>query len=402
MQFTYRAKQDPRTEASGVIDAVDFAAAVTHLKRMGLYPLEVVPLEAQKNPFTVLSQQPLLSRMSLALWARTIGQGLQAGLTLTQALHLLAEQEGSRPTGQAAKVLEERVTAGMTLANSMQQMGRSFTPVAINLVKAGETSGALEQVLHSLAVQMESEADLIAKVRGALIYPLFVLTVGIGTIAVLLWVVVPKLALLFAETGQPLPAATKFLISSGRGLVWIAGASLVGAAIGFWIIRRKRWGPLLVQKAMVVFSHVPLFGRLTTHAEVARLCAPLGLLLEHGLPLPEALRLGAGTVSPSLLRRQIQQCEREVIEGMSLSASLRRVGIKEAFLLTMVAMGEVQGDLARSFTQAGARYGEEVDRGVKVLSTLIEPMMILFVGLIVVGIVFSMLLPIFQINFTVG
>ena len=122
----------------------------------------------------------------------------------------------------------------------------------------------------------------------------------------------------------------------------------------------------------------------------------------HGLPLPESLRLAASTVGRPTLKFQVEETRRLVIEGTSLSAGFSRVGLREPFLLTMVAMGEAQGDLALSFQQAAARYHAEVDRGVKILSTLIEPIMILVVGLIVGGIVFSMLLPIFQINFTVG
>ncbi len=403
MQFTYRAKQGKQTEASGVIEAIDLAGAVTHLKRMGLYPLEVVPLELKKGiSAEAISQQRPLSRILLALWTRTVGQGLEAGLSLTQALHLLAEQEQGRPTGEIAKILEERVTAGMSLADAMGEMGRVFSPVAISLVKAGETSGALEQVLQALAQQVEAEAELIAKVRGALIYPFFVLTVGVGTVVVLVCVVVPKLAVLFAETGQPLPWATRLMITSGRGLVACLGVAFTGLLIGFFALRRGRVNLPMAQWGMNFLSHLPWFGRLVAHAEIARLASTLSLLLGHGLPLPEAMRLGAATVAQPAFKLQLQQSQRHVVEGVSLSASLRRVGLKEPYLLTMVAMGEAQGDLARAFQQAGTRYHQEVDRGIKVLSTLIEPVMILVVGLIVGGIVFSMLLPIFQINFTVG
>lgn len=401
MQFTYRAKQDQRTEASGVIDAVDLTAAVVHLRRMGLYPLEVVPLEEKGISSAGKIGRSALGRMSLSLWARTVGQGLAAGLSLTQALHLLAEQEQGRPLGHVTKILEEQVTGGASLAGAMEQMGKIFSPVAVNLVKAGEASGALEQVLRALAEQTEAEADLIAKVRGALIYPLFVLTIGIGTVAILIGIVVPKLALLFTETGQPLPWATRLMITSGRGLLWGFAAGLLGILIAWFGLKRNWFYLPFAQWTRTLFGRLPLFGRLIAQAEIARLSSTLGLLLEHGLPLPETLRLGAQTVGGARLKNQVQQSYREVVEGMSLSSSLRRVGLREPFLLTMVAMGEAQGDLGSAFQQAGKRYHEEVDRSVRVLSTLIEPMMILGVGVIVGAIVISMLLPIFQLNFTV-
>lgn len=402
MQFTYRAKQDLKTEASGVVEAVDLASAVAHLKRMGLFPVEVVPLESPKGATAPSLKSRPLSRMELSLWARTVGQGLHAGLSLTQALHLLAEQEKVRPLGPVAKALEEKVTAGMSLADAMDQPAKLFPPVAMALVKAGEASGALEQVLQGLAEQVEREAELIAKVRGALIYPLFVLTIGIGTVAVLLWVVVPKLGLLFTEMGQPLPLATRWLIRAGRGFIWGLGLILIGLGVVGWVLRRMGIKAPILSWAIAVLSRLPGFGRLIAHAEIARLSSTLSLLLGHGLPLPEALRLAADTVDGLKLKRQVQQTRVAVVEGVGFSASLRRVGLTEPFLLTMVAMGEAQGDLAAAFSQAGGRYRQEVDRGIQVLSTLIEPAMILLVGLIVGGIVFSMLLPIFQLNFTVG
>ena len=403
MQFTYRAKQDRRTEASGVVEAVDLGAAVPHLKRMGLFPLEVVPLETPEvSPARSVDLDRPLSRSALALWARTVGQGLSAGLSLTQALHLLAEQEKGRPAGAAARRLETQVTAGMSLADAMEQRGAIFSPVAVSLARAGEAGGALEEVLRALAEQVEAEAELISKVRGALVYPLFVLTVGIGTVAVLVWGVVPKLSILFAETGQPIPWATRFLVGGGKWLVGAIGIGFSGVLSAFWIFRRQGKQFPVTQWGIRLLRRLPGFGRLIEQAQIARLSATMNLLLDHGLALPEALRLGAATVGDPALKGQIQMARQQVIEGVSLSASFRRARIEEPYLLTMLVMGEAQGDLARAFGQAGERFRQEVDRAIRVLSSLIEPLMILLVGLIVGGIVFSMLLPIFQINFSIG
>ena len=403
MQFSYRAKQDSRNEASGVIEAIDLSSAISHLKQSGLYPLEVVALAPSAR---AAGEQPdngrPLSRQDLALWARTVGQGLSAGLSLTQALHLLAEQEPARRLGSVARKLEEEVTAGMSLADGMGSLGSCFSPVAVSLARAGGAGGALEEVLQALAEQVESESDLIGKLLGALVYPVFVLLVGAGTVAVLLWVVVPKLAVLFQETGQPLPWATRVMIQSGKVGFWGMVSMLAAAPVVVWAIGKASLRVRLAAGGMKVLSSLPLFGRLIEQAEIARLSSTLSLLLSHGLPLPESLRLAAGTVARPQLRDQIRQVVREVMEGIGFSASLRRAGIREGFLLTVVAMGEAHGDLARSFRQAADRYSSEVDRSVKALSALIEPSMILVVGLLVGAVVFSMLLPIFQINFAVG
>lgn len=381
---------------------MDLASAVARLTQSGLFPLEIVPLEPTAEKRLPEKSDRSLSRLELALWGRTIGQGLRAGLTLTQSLHLLGQQEKGRSLGSVTNTLERQVTAGMSLADAMQTLGMTFSPIAVSLVRAGGISGALEQVMLSLADQAEAEADLIDKVRGALVYPLFILLVGFGTVAVLLWVVVPKLAALFTETGQPLPVLTRWMIQWGRISVVGFFAAAVAAAVG-WVVLRARGGSRRLSEGLgALFTRLPVFGRLTAHAEIARLSSLLALMISQGLALPEALRLCSDTMARARLREQIQQVKRDIVEGVDLSAALRRAGFSDAFLLTLVAMGEAQGDLAQSFRQAAARYQSEVDRAVKVLSTLIEPAMILVVGVVVGAIVFSMLLPIFQINFAVG
>lgn len=401
MQFTYRAKQDTKTEASGVVEAIDLSAALAHLKRMGLFPVEVVALESAKGAAFSFRKGRPLSRNELSLWARTVAQGLKAGLSLTQSLHLLAEQEKARMLGPVARILEEKVTAGMNLGGAMAELGPLFPMVAMSLVKAGEASGALEQVLQSFALQVEGEAELIAKVQGALIYPAFVFFLGVATVAVLMWVVVPKLGVLFTETGQQLPWMTRLMVNSGRGLVLGFALTVLSLAVGI-ILAGARLRQRLAQSAIKTIGALPWFGRLMKDGEVARISATLSLLIGNGLPLPESLRLAAGTIGRAELKEKILRAERDVVEGASLSAALRHARVEEPFLLTLVAIGEAQGDLGDAFHQVGIRYHEEVDRGVKVISTLVEPVMILLVGLVVGGIVFSILLPIFQLNFTAG
>ena len=400
MQFTYRAKRDPQTESSGVIEALDLSTAVLQLKRMGLYPTEVVSLETGSAAGEPLPLRPL-SRVSLALWARTVGQGLEAGLSLTQSLRLLAEQEQGRPPGEAARFLESKVTGGLSLGDAMEGWEGRFPPVAVNLVKAGEAGGALEDVLRGLADQNEAEAELIAKIQGALWYPMFVLFGGFLTVAVLLWAVVPRLAVLFSESGQPLPLLTRGMIFLGKGLIWGLAAAAAGAALWFGGMRRSSGISHLKEKANEWIVRLPVFGPLIQQAEIARLTSTLALLIGHGLALPAALRMAAGTTVRPQLQAQILRSQEQVMEGDPLSVSLKRAGLNEPFLLTMIAMGEAQGDLALAFQQASERYRREVDRRVKTISTLIEPVLILGVGLVVGAIVISMVLPIFQVNFAV-
>ncbi len=403
MKFSYRARRDARTESSGVLEAPDFSEAVGRLRGMGLYPVEVFPIETERAKEKKEAMPVPLSRMDLALWARSIGDGLAAGMSLTQALHLVAEQEKGRPAGAASAVLENRITSGESLAGAMQQMGPVFSPMAAQLVRAGEESGSLEQVLHALAVESEAEAELIEKIRGALVYPTFVMAVGAATAAAVVWIVFPKLEILFIQTGQPLPWTIRFLSGALRLAGWGLLAAGVAAAACAWNLRKKKVRLLAesITRAGRMVRSLPWLGAFLRKVEIVRFTTTAALLLEQGLPLPEAIRLCAGTVQDEGLRAALGRAFADVMEGLPLSQSLRRSGLQELFLLSVIGVGEAQGDLAHSFRRAAARYGREVDHQVKRFGVLIEPVLILGVGLFVAGIVFSVMLPVFDLNFAI-
>ncbi len=322
MQFTYRAKQGRQSEASGVIEAVDLSTAVHHLKQMGLYPLEIVPLEQKSSSSPGDPGRPL-SRGELSLWARTLGQGIAAGLSLTQALHLLGTQEEGRSVGHVASQLEKQVTAGVSLGDAMGRMNPPFSPVAVSLVHAGETSGALEEVLEALAVQVEGEDDLISKVKAAFAYPIFVLVIGFGFMLFSNWVVLPRLVSLFQETGQQLPLMTRLMMGFVNTFAWVI--VLLGV-VAFAVFAWMRWGGLRLPLGIwgvAILSQLPVFGRMIAQMGIARMSATLGLLLEHGLPLPESLRLVSETIPRPRLKEQILQTRRGVVEGVSVSEGLR-------------------------------------------------------------------------------
>lgn len=402
-QYAYRAKRDVSTEAQGVIDARDLSGAVSALKAQGLYPLDVHPIAAPTTPSAITSLPTAPARAlgaaTLALWARTLAQGLHGGLTLTQALHLLVEQEGTGPLGAMAAQLRSWVTQGQPLSQAMTAVG-GFPPMTVALVRAGEASGSLEQALSRMAQSAERHAELSGKVRAALAYPALILVVGTATTLVLVTFVVPQLAKLFTELGQPLPWPTRLMLAARRGLGWIAVVGIAGLLVARAAIRqmgeRVRWRDQMRRAA----GAIPVIGPVLYKAELAGWSQTLGLMVGQGVSLPEAVALATQTMGDAGLRQRLSRLETDVLEGLPLSEGLRRSGITAPLLVTMTAIGEAEGALADSLLNVAAAFERDVDHGVKVVSSLLEPMLILLVGLVVAAIVFSMLLPIFQINFT--
>lgn len=418
-QFAYRAKRDVATEARGVIEAQDLSGAILALKSQGLFPLDVQPVAAPSRPSTIqpvpvasasgrltTALGPVAARRALAtplvaLWARTLAQGLHGGLSLTQALQLLVEQEGGRPLGRVARQLHDLVVEGQPLSYGMLADGR-FSPVTVALVQAGEASGSLEQALDRIAVSADRQAELAGKVRAALAYPTLILAAGCVTTLVLITVVVPRLATLFTELGQTLPWPTRVMLGMRGSVGWVVVVLALGILAARLAAGRANSLMWVIEALRRVVNRLPVLGPLVHKAELAGWCGTLGLMIGQGVPLPEATRLTNRTLGDPQLRQQLARLETDVPEGISLSESLRKAQVAAPLLITMTAIGESEGALDRSLMGVAATFERDVDQGIKVVSSLLEPLLILAVGLVVAAVVFSMLLPIFQINFTVG
>ncbi|MBI4226976.1 MAG: type II secretion system F family protein [Candidatus Omnitrophica bacterium] len=342
-----------------------------------------------------------LSPALLALWARTLAQGLHGGLTLTRALQLLVDQEGSRPLGRVATQLRDQVAQGQTLSAAMIAAGR-FPPVVTALVQAGEAGGGLEQAFERIASSAERHAELSGKIQAALAYPALILCAGGLTITGMILFVLPKLTAMFTEMGQTLPWPTQIMLAL-RGLIgWGAlGAVVAGLAVRA-ALRVPAQRARVTEAAARALGALPVLGPVLQQAELARWSSTLGLMVAQGVALPRAIILANQTVGAPSLRRRFSRLETDVVEGVSLSEGLRRSGVAAPLLITMTAIGEAEGALDQSLLGVAATFEREVDRGVKIASSLLEPILILAMGLIVAAIVFAMLLPIFEINFTGG
>ena len=389
---------------AGVIDADSPKNARLSLRRTGIFPTAVTE-ERATQAATAVSTTGGLSRLfervparELALLTRQLATLTKAGLPLVECLGTLIEQMERAPLKRVLSHVRQQVREGRSLAEALQAHPRVFSPIYVNMIRAGEESGTLETVLARLADYSEAQAHLLRTVQSALTYPLLMVMVASAILVFLLAYVVPQVTRIFSETGQKLPLVTRILIGLSSFLAEYWWVFLVAGACGIlgWarLLRtpkgREWYDRLLLQ--------LPWVGRLLQRLSVARMARTLSTLLASGVPLLSALGIVTHLMNNTLLRRALEDARTSVQEGESLAAPLKRSGLFPALLVQMIAVGERSGELEGLLARAAEAYDEEVATALSRLTSLLEPLTILVMGGVVLFIVLAILLPIFELN----
>lgn len=404
--FAYRARTEQADDATGVLDAEDLKAAAIRLRAQGLYP---VTIEVQKGsgPSSARGQTPTrptavagalrLSSSERALLAQQLSQALTAGVPLVKALDLVA-RHSPRRLGLIAAAVHTQILAGVAVADALATLPGAFPPSTVALVRAGEAGGGLDEALRRIAELAERDAEVTGRVRAALVYPAIVLGLGIVTLIVLLTVAVPQVAAVFRDLNTPLPWSTRVVLAISRRLPAV-GLTVAGVAAAIGLVgRRRRWGRRLAEGLVLGARRLPFVRTVLMQADLARWTQTVGLLIGQGVTVTAALAFGQAVVTQPAHQRATRQIAHDVVEGLPLSQALARAGMGDPFLQMLVTVGEAEGDLARTLLQAAQTYTRAVDRAVKTAGTLIEPLLIVVVGLVVGAIAFAMLLPVFQMS----
>lgn len=404
-KFIYEAKKGPRETIKGSIEAETPDAAVRHLGEMGYFPLSVKEKETIAGhklrgvPFSGLGQR--IGARDLSIFTRQLSDLLESGLTLFKALDVIYKQTENKRLKEIIQDMHGRLKDGQTLSEALSKHPRIFSGLYVNMVKSGEIGGMLEKVLIRLSDFAEKEEELRAKIRAALAYPLLMALVGLMTIFILLTFVVPRLVGMFEDMGQTLPLPTRMLVQISRfltGYWWLIGTVIL---LVFFVIkrgRRTKEGKLALDRFKL---GIPIIGNLIKKAEISRFGSTLGTLLNNGVPILPSLKVVSETIGNEVLKREVEKVHKEVGEGEKLGRSLEKRDYFPPFVTNMVIVGEEGGLLERSLHKVADAYNREVDRTVKVMTSLLEPAMILIMGGVVVFIVISMLFPILQINLMV-
>lgn len=394
--FRYEAVNSAGRTVSGLVEADTPRHARSRLRSQGLLPSALEPL-AERRP-TPGGRRGKIGANELTLVTRQLATLLESGLTIERALEALIDEA---PDARAREVLtgvKAEIVAGVDLAGALGAYPASFPDFYCALVRGGEQSGALPTVLQHLADHLEARQAMRQKTTLALLYPTLVTVVAVLIVAGLLGYVVPQVVQVFQQSRQALPLTTRALIGASEVLQvagpWLALVLVLAVVAGRSALRipdvRKRWHALVLR--------VPVVGALTRSADSARFAATVGILVGGGVPLVQALDAGASAMTNLVLRDGARNAVALVREGASLARALASVKVFPPMLGHLVASGEASGSLARMLERAARLESQAFDRRLAFLLTLLEPALILAMGVLVLFIVLAILMPIISLN----
>lgn len=400
-KFLYKAKDGRKQVMQGILEAETERGALSKLSQMGYFPLSIQKEEAgpqrqaSSRSFSIFTG---IRRRDITFFTRQLSDLLEAGLTLMRALNVIQDQTENPRLQEILGDIVSHVRDGKSFSDALAVYPKVFPPIYVSMVRSGEVGGILGGVLARLADFSEKEEELQGKVRAAMAYPALICLVGMGTVAVLLIFVVPKLVLLFQDVGQVLPLPTQILIAVSNGVAKYWWVALLIAALGGFLGRRQS----LPQGARLAIDRIklrfPVWGSLIKKVEIARFARSLATLLSHGVPILQAMQSVYQATGNEMLKGELQKIGDQLRGGTTLSQGMRQSRIFPNLVINMVSVGEEAGSLDRSLIKIADTYEREADRAMKMMTALVEPVMILVMGSVVGFIVVSMLLPIFQID----
>jgi type IV pilus assembly protein PilC len=393
--FTGRTRAGEIINGERMADSVD--AAVAALRKEQILVTRISPrakaAETAKSGRVGKKTKP----KNLAVFTRQFSVMIDAGLPLVQCLDILGNQEEDKNFAKTILQTRAEVEAGASLADAMRKHPRTFDALFTNMIAAGEAGGILDTILKRLAVYIEKAVKLASQVKSAMIYPVAVMVIAAGVVAVILWKVIPTFAALFAGLNADLPLPTRIVIWMSNALVRYMPfivVGIVGLGVGFRQYYATRGGKRVVDGALL---RAPILGMILRKIAVARFCRTLATLLSSGVPILDGLSITSKTAGNAVVEDAIASTRKSIERGETVSAPLKETGVFPPMVTQMIGVGEATGALDTMLSKIADFYEEEVDVAVAGLLTLLEPLMIAVLGVIVGGIVISMYLPIFSL-----
>src|SRR3984893_9554453 len=379
---------------NGEIEAPDRSAAVGELRRRAILVTKIAEKTAPRISFTFGGR---LKEKEMALSTRQFSTMIDAGLPLVQCLNILAEQSESKTLRDVTGQVARNVEAGSTLADALRRHPRTFDDLFTNLVEVGEAGGILDVVLQRLAAYIEKAAALKRKGKAAMVYPAAIIGVALMVVIFMLTFVIPTFAQMFKDLGADLPLPTKVVLLLSnfvRGYILLIIAGMIGCVLALRSYYRTEGGRATIDALML---KLPVFGTLVRKVAAARFTRTLGTLVQPGVPILDGLRIPARTAGNKVVEKAVLQCRAAVTEGKPLADPLRPSGVFPPMVTQMISVGEQTGALDAMLSKIADFYDDEVDTAVSTLTSLLEPIMIVFLGVVVGGLVVAMYLPIFKL-----
>ncbi|MDD5465947.1 MAG: type II secretion system F family protein [Candidatus Omnitrophica bacterium] len=394
--FVYLAKTDPQNTIEGEIEAESVQEAINKIGQVGYFPISVTP--KVKNSRVLNKTPKKISKHDIVLFIRQLSTLVDSGVPIVSGLNIVMSQMPNLYLKEVLGDVVGRIKDGKSFSDSLATHPEVFPRLYTAIINSGEVSGSLKTTLTRLADFLEKEEEFRNSVRLALVYPAFVFCVGVLTVIVLIGFVIPRLVNMFEDMGQVLPLPTKILIEASVvfSKYWIIIIAL--ALVVIFFLRRLYLSPpgrLAWDKFKLKLM---VLGEITLKTEISRLTRTLSLLLSGGLSLVPSLDIVSSILENRVLKLETSQIKADIIGGLSLSNSMKKCKLFPNFVTNIVIIGEETGTLKKSLMRIADDYERDVDRSLKSLARMLEPVIILGVGLVVGFIVLAMLLPIFQIN----
>jgi type IV pilus assembly protein PilC len=392
--FSGRTRSGQNITGERAADSMD--AAVASLRREQILVTQISPTREKAKTERTPKNKGVAAK-NLAIFTRQFSVMIDAGLPLVQCLEILGNQEEDK--NFAAVILSTRaeVESGASLADAMRKHPKAFDSLFTNMIAAGEAGGILDTILKRLAVYIEKAVKLKGQVKSAMIYPVAVILIAAVVVGVILWKVIPTFANLFAGLGAELPLPTRVVIAASNNLVRFGPFILVGlAALGYGF--KVYYGTPSGRKTVdAVMLRMPILGLLLRKIAVARFCRTLSTLLASGVAILDALDITARTSGNAVVEEAILTTRKSIERGETIASPLRETNVFPSMVVQMIGVGEATGALDTMLSKIADFYEEEVDVAVAGLLTLLEPIMIAFLGGVVGGIVIAMYMPIFDL-----
>lgn len=408
--FQYEAMDNTGLEVKDVIDAANEDEAQTLIREKGFYVTKITekkgkakktkeaPAQAKGGPrkkttFSIGG----VGQKQLCTFTRQLSTLQDAGLPILRSLRILEGQAKPGPLKNSLMGVIEDVESGNTLSEAMAKQPKAFDNLYVNMVKAGEAGGALEVILQRLAEFKEKAQALKRKVQGAMIYPCAVITVAVGIVGFIMYYIIPKFKAIFDDFGVELPEITELLINISDIVVkyWFMAPIIpITVILLFKIIRKNKTGAYILDR---VALKIPIIGQILTKSTVSRTCRTLGTLISSGVPILEALSIARDTAGNEVFRRAFDHIHASIREGESMAVPLKETRICDDMVVNMVDVGEETGALDNMLYKVADVYDEEVAVLVESLISMLEPIMVVVLGLIVGFIVIALFLPLVKL-----
>jgi type II secretory pathway component PulF len=404
-QFVYRARNAQGNLVEGMLDCPDRAVAIRQIELQQCIPIRIdlVGAEPKISRRDVLAVAPARQSLKipygqLLVFTEQLAHLLQAGMTLDEGLSILEKRLKQTRVQQMTHALHQALIDGRSFSQSLSEFPRIFPPLYVNMVAAGEASGALSQILLRLVKHLMQAKDLRDRVQQALIYPAFLALAGAILITVFITFMVPQLTGFMSQTGGALPLPTRILVNVHHAITgywWIGALLAVGVIIGFRAFVRGDEGRIAWDRFRLV---IPGYGRIIRHRHYAQFARTLGTLMENGIPLLRALDLVTEIAANRFLELKLGEVRRAVIDGATLSVALQEQRLFPDLLTDMMAVGEQTGHFAETMQAIADVYERELDRTVAVISQLIPPVIIVVIAVLVGFVVYSILSAVFEMT----